>query len=184
MATSTNWRYFNDVYFRDNNNLTNTFYSVSWETNTWSIYSTNTLAWRVVASNNSGAWTWNSNGNFIAQAGLTNNELGTLSHAVRSSVSNRMPKNAIAMMTSEDWRKPGGFVSGQSPRTGVTFLSGNTNASPRVYSRTALIDDLRYQQKGQTTNDYEVYFASTNPSPTLIKKKLQKTCDAVIVYQE
>ena len=182
MATTTNWRYFNDLYFRDNSNFTGTFYSISWQTNCWSIWSTNSSSWRVVASNDSGAWKWNSNGTFVAQAGLTNNELGTLSYAVQTSVSNRMSRADIDGLNDGTYKSAGGFLAGYSPRTAVTFLNQTTNLPPRVYERRVLVDDLRYEQKMASTNDYNLYLPTTNSPITIVTKKVARTCDVVIKY--
>jgi hypothetical protein len=182
MATTTNWRYFNDLYFRDNSDFAGTFYSISWQTNCWSIWSTNSSSWRVVASNDSGAWKWNSNGTFVAQAGLTNNELGTLSYAVQMSVSNRMSRADIDGLNDGTYKSAGGFLAGYSPRTAVTFLNRTTNLPPRVYERRVLVDDLRYEQKMASTNDYNLYLPTTNSPITVVTKKVARTCDVVIKY--
>ena len=182
MATTTNWRYFNDLYFRDNSDFAGTFYSISWQTNCWSIWSTDSSSWRVVASNDSGAWKWNSNGTFVAQAGLTNNELGTLSYAVQMSVSNRMSRADIDGLNDGTYKSAGGFLAGYSPRTAVTFLNQTTNRPPRVYERRVLVDDLRYEQKQANTNDYNLYVPGTNSALTIVTKKVARTCDVVIKY--
>ena len=182
MATTTNWRYFNDLYFRDNSDFAGTFYSISWQTNCWSIWSTDSSSWRVVASNDSGAWKWNSNGTFVAQAGLTNNELGTLSYAVQTSVSNRMSRADIDGLNDGTYKSAGGFLAGYSPRTAVTFLNQTTNLPPRVYERRVLVDDLRYEQKMASTNDYNLYLPTTNSPITVVTKKVARTCDVVIKY--
>ena len=51
-----------------------------------------------------------------------------------------------------------------------------------MYERRVLVDDLRYEQKMASTNDYNLYLPTTNSPITVVTKKVARTCDVVIKY--
>jgi len=175
--TSTNWRYINDVYFRDNNNYTSTFYSVSFSTNHWSIYLTNSTTWKTITTNAAGTWQWNSNGTFVA-SGL--DELGTLSKAVSDDAANRWSRLSIDSMTLSDWQTSGGFIAGGNLRLGVTFIPTATNSPPRTYAHSAFVDDLRYVQKNAV---WEIWKYSPADLETYLQHNQGRACDALIEWR-